>query len=510
MKTLLVFNDTETTGITKKAHKRYSVYHKEQILSYAVVICEKDPTPLFEKEVKIKMKDNVVPHPSALLVNNINPFSKEWDKEALSEFDGAQFLFNTIKGYKEQGYKIVFIAYNAEYDESLFSDMLTRCGINFHGLFDAIFDPLPMARQMVKDGLIKTVEKQGFGGKTWQSSSLEDVYNGLGFSSKDLTAHNALVDTRMLKDVVFKLYYLFAEKDLEEIDSDMTGLAIGDVREFIVHEDHELIKRSGKILKMEEKSVTILSHDHIKEAKGSIKASLVKIPLTQIFDINESPVNKLKFVNDYYNQYSDAILPEVDKVKNTVVEVSPVLEDFSEVKKVMEKKLKGESVEDSTLLSYAEDLSYAMNNKGWSVLEKGKNYENDPVTLKVTEEIQVILNPVGEFSLVKDGKTVLTSEKKTEILAKVKELGVEAGTPAYKELNSNMGTIKDLTSVKHPKDIINEFNQKKTEVFNGANMLHKETLKGLKEFLYRNNPDAYKDLSLPDFKLNLSAFMKKK
>lgn len=513
MKTLFLFNDTETTGITKKENKLFSPYYKEQNLTYALVLCEKDQV-LLEEEIKIKLKNNVLPNAGALLVNNINPFDPEFSSKAVSEYEGAHYFANKILEYKNQGYRILFIAYNAEYDESLMSDMLKRSGIEFHALIDCVFDPLFMTRSLVKSKDIKTREISNYG-KTYNSASLEDVYNGLGYSSSAITAHNALEDTKMLKTVVYKAYYLFTGKSFDEMEIDASTFAAGAEKTIGVVEDMELKIKTIKVLKTNKTGkILALDFSKIQEHPDKVKACVVEIKLNNVLDEYDLKIKESNEVESFYNKYQSTIddLVSKNELTDSVYATHEVLY-FGAVEKLAEKLKQDPKAnldeKELEILELAEEYSYARYNEGWSIKNKGPNYENQPAIHPVQDGVDLHLDPVGSFYLIKGEEVLLKSEKKTEVLAYLTtKMNVIAGSDLYKKINALLVPVKTFKNPKLPHDLIKEFNDKKTLVFNGSNKLHKDILRDLKEFYQKVNPEAFRDLTIPDFKLNLNIFKK--
>jgi DNA polymerase III epsilon subunit-like protein len=513
MKSLFLFNDTETTGLTKKEHKLLSVHNKEQILSYAIVCCEKDEV-LFEEEVKVKLKKNVLPHTKALLVNNLNPFSTEFLSIAKTEYDAAHYLANKILSYKDQGYRVVFIAYNAEYDENMISDMFIRCGINFKALIDVVFDPLLMTRPLVQKGVIKTRMISNYG-KTYPSASLEDVYNGLGFSSANLTAHNALEDTKMLKSVVYKAYYLFTGRSFEDVDIDESTLIPGAEKTVAILEDHVLKLKSIKVLKRNNTGkLLVLDSERIKDSPDKIKSCVVEINANTILDELDLMSKEVDGIERYYNQYKSAI-DELVENYDLVESVYGTHEQlyFGAIEKIADKKLKDPNSEltpeELEKEDWAEEYSYARFNDGWSVKLKGQNHENLPKIIEINDDIKLVLDPVGKFVIRSATEVLLEAEKKSDIISYVTtKLDVVSGTDLYKKINAALVPVKTFTSVKYPANLISDFNNEKTAVFNGSNKLHKDTLRDLRTFYQSVSQEAFKDLTIPDFRLNLNSFKK--
>jgi len=510
MKTLFFFTDTETTGLLQE---------KDQILSYAMVFVEKEKS-LLEKEIKIRIKDNIFPNPTALIVNNLNPFSSNFIKESISEYEAAHLLAKTLLDYKHQGYRIVLIAYNANFDVQMYTSMFKRCGINFNALVNFVYDPLITAKSLVQEGTLITREiKVGYGGKTYKSSKLEDVYNSLGYSSESIIAHNALEDTKMLKTVCMKLYLLFSGKTMDEAEINLSDFNEKDVKSIVYSENMDLKIKTIKIIKKAtefgENGFFALDYDLITKNTESIKLNIIFIDPSFIFDEVDLKASQVIKLDNYYFQNEKAINDLVSEMSFPQIKIHATHEElyFERIAKIAELKIKNINYslteEESPFESLAEAYSYARYNDGWSVKIKGVNYLNDPKQMKIDSEYLVELNPTGVFYVRKNGEVSFGSEKKTEILQNlVAEGKLQAGTDLYKKISAFLIAVKIFKNQKHPSFLIKEFNDKKTEIFSGANKLHKDILKGLLDHYKKMNKEEFKELMIPEFKLNLNVFKK--
>lgn len=515
MKTLFFFADTETTGLLK---------HRDQNLSYAMVLCDGDET-LIEKEVKIRIKDNIYPNPAALLVNNINPFDPAFVNESMSEYDAAHLLANTLLEYKSKGYRIVLIAYNAQFDVDMFEAMFNRCGINMDALISFTYDPLITAKALVADGTLKTREVQtGYGGKSYKSAKLEDVYNALGYSSDKITAHNALEDTKMLKTACMKLYLLFCGKTLDEAKVDLSTFTEKEVKTIVYSDKLDLkiktvmILRSAKPENMKlETGFFALDYDLVSANPGEIKSNIIHLDPKLIFDEIDLRSNQYTKLQNFFSQNPSAIMEAANKLNFPKMDLSTGIThevlSFGQVENTADKKIKDPSAvlteQEQAVEALAEEYAYARFNKGWTSTLKGKNHENESKKITIDDETVVELNTTGIYYVRINDVAVLGSEKKSEVLEYLSTNGkIESGTELYKKLSSFLVPAKSFKNSKHPNFLIKEFNDKKTEVFNGANKLHKETLKNLLEHYKKLNPEPFKDLTTPEFKLNLNIFKK--
>jgi len=506
MKTLFFYTDTETTGLLKE---------RDQILTYAKVLVLGEEI-LVEEEIKVLLKDNVFPNPKALLVNNVNPFSEDFKKKALSEYDAAHHLANFLFDKKKEGFRIVLIAYNSDYDEKMYRDMFHRTGIVFESLVDIIYDPLTTSSALVDSGMIKTKEVQTGYGKSYRSKKLEDVYNALGFSSSGLTTHNSLEDTKILKTLTSKVYFLTYGKHIEEASIDVSDWIVGDSKTILFNVENRLEQKTIKILKKDEsffiKQFLVLDYDLFKTSEDT-KKSIYWLDSHKIFD-QLDPVKEQILINDIYSKNQTLIDLYVEKQNPPEIKVFNSFEEayFGKIEKISELKLTNQVVENPICeeLIRAEEYSYSRYNKGWSRKELGDNFENEEIKLEISSQVSISKDPIGSFKLYEEGKTILESLKKTEILEYlVKNKIVEDKSELYKKASNFMVAIKNFSNPKHPSLLEEEFNENKTFVFNGANQNHKEMMKGLLNHYQKNNSKAFKNINLPDFKINLGLFKKK-
>lgn len=511
METVFGFTDTETTGTLKN--------HQEQILDYALVFVEKGSIiELINQE--IILKKNILPNPEALLVNNINPYSKNWQQKAISENKAVNLFIEQVEKYKKQNKKVILVAYNAEFDENMYKEMFERNGKDFNQLVVTMFDPLPLARLLLKQGKLKTVEMQGFKGETYQSAKLEHVYNGLGYSSAEVKAHNALEDTKMLATVTNKLYLLYAGKELSEIVSNPHDYKMGEVKtiQYLNNETMSLEEKMILVVSndLENQTLHVIDADLAADSSKSLKNTILKLEYCQVFDEMFFDVEKTKkMLMNFYNSREK----EISELKFENYPKKINIENFNQVEELSQKCLSDlefvktiEKDEDQIeLIEKAERLAYSSQNKGWTLEIYGEKYKNEIKYVFDNSEYQIGLNPLeGSFIVLKNNKEILNSKKKTEVLALLEEEKViTKATDEYKKMNALLIPVKQFENKKHILKIKEEFNKFKNDVFNGANKNHKEIFTDYLSFLKQNYPSFFNDVSVPSYKLNLSNLIKK-
>lgn len=190
----LFWHDSETTGTAVTDH---------QMLSHAVICTNEKLEILGILETKARLMPHIVPHPTALATNNIDPYSKDWIEKSVPYKSMAQTIMAFFKEFK--GDENYLIAYNAAFDKRFLSSCFDQAGLGLNSCdIKAHKDPFMMAKAAAKAGLLDTPLKTAnskFGSGTYQynSTKLVDVSQSLGTQHPG-DAHEALNDVyTMLK-----------------------------------------------------------------------------------------------------------------------------------------------------------------------------------------------------------------------------------------------------------------------------------------------------------------------
>lgn len=420
-----IWLDTETTGFDP---------NQDQILEFAA-IAEENGVEVERLEIKFKLKQNVLPSPQALLINQINPYSKKWCKEALTENEAVEALCAFLKRHEKQGIKPSLCAYNADFDKDMIAATMARNGKTFKDHFNrSSFDPLQTARSLVQAGKIKTKIKTYPGGRTSPSSSLEDVAEGLNVKYNG-SAHRAMTDVEVMKEVSKKLFFLATEKNLDEQSIKASEFKKGEVYKVISDS-----KRSGLKIRhllildndQENSRLVAIDEDDLKEKNGFDKSTVRKFNYGTLIGVLEKDssveifLNKIKSQNE---EKTEKLLKEAkaqleqDESKDFVFDGD--VKDFTLIKKLQsrmqnatdkkatyqalltELKTRLEEKKALSLLKKAEALHCALGLKAW-----GLESENG-IKLEVFKsegfELRVGLHPLGHYALgvvyEKSGKT---------------------------------------------------------------------------------------------------------
>ena len=510
MKTLKFFTDTETTGLLGDA---------EQILTFSVVLEKPSSVISAEYEKKIFLKPGMLPNPSALLVNNLNPFTAEYKKDAIPEFLAYEHLKEIAASAKQENYRVLVVAYNAEYDKNMYGHMFSRCGDKLEKHFALWWDPLPTARKLIDEGHILTEEVRT-AYKTYRTAKLEAVYKALG-NEVVFKAHSALDDTKMLQIVAHSLYHMATGKKLEDMQTHPDSYKVGE--NVLMVFDDDKIGLHFKLMKilfndLDKRQVIVLEAETAYNGTATEKAVKV-IPYDQILD--ELPLDQ-KEVDRLDSHYQSFQVKYTEQVNEHLAkkDKKPVKEaDFSEVIRLAEKlhhttalktAIKSLSEEEKEILSQAETYALAKYGKGWSREVKGENYLSAVISMPL-DRLTLKLDPIGKFILLDGEVELLNTDKRTQIQDKILEvLSLKKEDEAYKALNKQIPSAKEFTNPKHPKTMMEEYERMKGDVFNGANKEHKDLFTDLLQYYKKEAPEVFSSVSLPSFNLNLQSFLKKK
>lgn len=511
MKTIKFFTDTETTGLIKEL---------DQILAYSEVLELPGGQTVVEKEVHCLLKGNVIPNAGALLVNNINPFVKEWKQTAVSEYQAVESLVSLAEEYKNKNLRVVLIAYNAPFDEGMYEAMFSRHGKKFREHFPIIWDPYVTARKLVEAGVIQTPEIQATYSKSYKSAKLEHVFIALGNDSSMFKAHTALDDTKMLQVAAHGIYYLATGKKLEDMEANPESYLPGQNVHVILDEKVSgLIKRHLRIWFNDVANKRVLVVDEEMTKNQTPESVILWMNYGDIIDqvpLEKYPLERLEVFIQKHQQTLTEVANSILAKKEKVV----TKKDFSLVAALADKMINSDNVkktfkelteEEIELLPLAETHAFGKYGKGWRREIEGPNYLNQVKTLKLNSKLSLTLDPVGKYILSFEDEVKLETEKKTELQEKILALmDTNKDDQSYKDLVKKIPSTGDFTNKKHPKDIIEEYDEKKALVFNGANKEQKDLMADLLKFYKEQQPEAFKDVALPTFKLDLSNLLKKK
>lgn len=559
------YTDTETTGLD---------HLYDQILSYSAIIEDSKGKNIEEYEKTVKLKNNILPDPKSLIINNINPFSKDYISNAFKEID----LQADLMRIANKAYKCIFIAYNANFDINMYHALFSRLGYNFNRYFPVIWDPLVDAKKLVEKGIIITPEIIR-GTKSYRTSKLEEVFKALGNDSSTFNAHSALDDTRMLQTVAHGVFFLATQRELSKInpiphtyqENEIYAIVYNDEEQGLITKYVKIIQNINKnsclyVLNSEEQTEIIDYHRIFDqyEFEGKLAEQLLLVDIDPLKQDEENIIIK-RHTKHYINH--------INEIKNHAKHIFEIKDDLEQLKLYI-KNL------DLKTIKEIEDYSFSEYNE--FVLEKiyGLEYKIKIDKIQLSNKIFVEADPVGIFRLINEDKIVLETVKKTEIdkLAKeLLEIELSEDDKKYvfkfvdtvvnegyvkddifilekhtdkenkffirdirqssriieedydkdkleermiwwyskvredriKTLIKKIPSLKNFEISKHPKHLLDEYNEVKVEVFQTSNKLQKEILKDLLDYYKTKYPSIFKDVTLPNFQLNLASFLKK-
>jgi hypothetical protein len=511
LKTIKWFTDTETTGLLKEL---------EQILTFSVVL-EKQAKTEQAYEMSILLKDNVIPSPGALLVNKINPFATQYKSSAVQEYLAYEHLKKLFQDHIQSGHRVVMIAYNLEFDDIMYKDLFAKFGDDLNKYISVRFDPLTTVKQLLAQGKIETKEIQTTYSKSYKSAKLEDVYIALGYDSSSFKAHTALDDTLMLQMVAHGVYLIATGKKLDEMNAAPETYTTGQIVHIITDDEKlGLSKKYLKVLVNDIENQRLLALDEQMTSATSAEGAVRYVPYGEILDEAEVVANNSNKLESYYNQHQQIITEAANALLNKKESKKALEKDFSLVVTLAQKMLAAESKkkiiqeltpEEIEILPQAESYSFGKYNKGWSREIHGPNYLTKIQEIKLSTALTLGLDPFGVYRLIENKNEILVTEKKTELQDKIIELmQLDKTDEKIKALFKQIPPIAKFKNDKHPKKILEEFDNKKAEVFQGADKFKKDLLTDLLNYLKKKSPEVFEEVQIPSFKLDLSSLLKKK
>lgn len=511
MKTIKWFTDTETTGLLKQL---------EQILSFSIVL-EQDAETIQAYEKTIFLKENILPNPSALIVNKINPFSSEWKNSSITEYEAYLHLKSVFTGYLNKGYRIVMIAYNLEFDDIMYQDLFKRYGDNLDNYITIKFDPLITVKKLIEQGKLVTKEIQTTYSKSYMTSKLEEVYKALGYDSSSFKAHTALDDTLMLQMVTHGIYYLALDKKLDELNANPEQYTVGQIVQ-VISEDKKigLYKKYFKILYNDIENKKLIVLDEQMAMASSAIAGVRVAEYSEILDEGVVDFKDKERIENYYNNHQSVIIESTNNLIGKKEKKVTVVNKINEIEQLVEKMNSSEnrkkafkelSQEELELFEMAENYNAGKNQKIWSKEIFGANYLTKKESLKLMDDLILELDPLGFYKLINHEEEILKTEKKTELQEKILEISnLAKDSEELKKINKMIPSVSKFKNNKHPASLLEEFENVKAEVFQSSDKFKKDLIADLLQYYKKKAPDVFEQVSLPSFKLDLSALLKKK
>lgn len=538
--TIKFWTDTETTGFSED---------DDQILSYSAIIENQKAINICEYEKQIFLKPSIMPNVDALLVNNLNPFSLDYQKNAINELNA---IYDIIEISKKG--RVIIIAYNAEFDKGMYTSLFKRYGKNFSKYFKTILDPLLIAKKLINQNILHTVEILKGKDNSYKSSKLEDVFIALGHSLDNINTHSALDDTKMLQTVGHAVFYLATKRQLADINCNPNLLTEGDCFSLILLDEndgvkivqYEIIKNFiekecflGKntngnyeiishndiidiyISNEDEKIYQIIKNNLINQSEVMKKISLIENKNPDEF--NEVDLEKLKSITIS----SEEFLQLTEEQRNICINLHDMCNEklsYNEKVKGLESAVKDDIIDINgqfnVFLIKNGQYKVKINNEEYLFSKKTeidnfikKNYisQTQSYNIDLDEYLGYKIVPIGDkFEVIN-----ILKNKSNKSLLDINELKVffdklekEEKEKEIKSILKNIPNIKNLIIKKHPLFLMESFNKIEAEVFMGNHQKHKDILSGLLSYYTLHYPTYFSNKKIPTFKLNLSFFKK--
>jgi DNA polymerase III epsilon subunit-like protein len=428
-----IWTDTETTGLDER---------KDQILEWCGIVEDSDGKEVERFEYKIKLKHNVIPGPIALAVNNINPYSRRWVADSMTEAEAVKRFAALCEKYTVGTTKPVFTAYNADFDKGFVSVALSRSGRKFTDLVNrSVFDPLQTVRKLTADdpsgrqAAIKT--KKNKYGKA--SSTLSDAAEALGVKFAG-QAHRAMADVEVMREVAKKSFKLATGHDMSGLAASPEGFAPGSVVRVVTDSASSGAKvRHLVILENDPKTAKLVAvdEDDIRAKRGigdtcvrtfnystivgqldsdpKAAESLKGIAANRASDIQGWAARaKAKFVAEPATEDETKNFALIADVANQFTGKKDKAAALGKVYPALLERMKGDNRAAKAVLTKAEHLCCANGGEGWM---EGLNPYAGAVN-KVSQEFangsaQVEMNPSGLYRV--EGSATVNGRQTREI-----------------------------------------------------------------------------------------------
>lgn len=474
------FFDTETTGLSRL---------DDQILSAGFVVEDPYGNVVEEREVFIKLKHGILPSPTALAINKINPFSKKWKEKAVTENDFVKIFAEISQKYTtSDGVKPVMVNYNDPFDRNFVSVAVSRHGKRLVDYVSrAAVDPIKTVRNLIEKKILVTKMKKGRGNVEYMSASQTDVAEALGFNYEGEGAHSALSDARVMRQIYHKTFGMATGGLVpHEISTDPSLFKKGEVYSVISNSSSSGIKyRHILILENDPVKARLIALDEadIRENKGlkesSVRAfnydtivgeaklddqsevSLQAYYKTQTEQIvNWAAGAKKKFKTKAEDEVFDEDTRNFDLISGVSDRMIKAGDKKSELQKCLNElleKFNGDKTNARTVLTKAEHYAVGRGFEGWSK----KLFPDRTITMLTHEDgdvtLRVSLHPSGKFKVgldyPKDGDIYNLTEEVKDVKELAKLLDKYADSTPFKDFLSQLPSPKVFVDPKHPAEL---------------------------------------------------------
>lgn len=321
--------------------------------------------------------------------------------------------------------------------------------------------------------------------------------------------------------VAHGIYALATGEKLDDIKASPESYTVGQIIHILTDDEKlGLNKKYLKVLFNDLENHRFLALDDQMTSNGTAESSVRYVPYSEVLDeVEVNPKNQTK-IEAYYTQHQQVITEAANLILNKKESKKSTPVDFNLVIALADKMLNSESKkktyqeltpEELDLLPKAESYAVGKYNKGWTREILGPNYLTKIQEIKLSNNLVVGLDPEGVYRLIFNKEEVLVSEKKTEIQDKMLVLlEMDKTNENYKAMVKQIPSVAKFKNDKHPKKILEEFDNKKAEVFQGSDKFKKDLLTDLLGYYKKKAPQVFDEVMIPTFKLDLSSLLKKK
>lgn len=537
--------DSETTGIDSNT---------DQMLTFAYMVKDETDTVIEKKEYKIKLKSGVIPSPMALLTNKINPFSKEYVKNAITEKQFVDDFESVLKKYavKDPTGKVrlpQFESYNVPFDKSFASIAFARSGKKLNDVMSrSSIDPLKTVRKLIKnyesyledkskdqnnppkykEFVEKLRKPEKSLGRTFRgsdfSAKLEDVARALDIKYGGSGAHSAMADTEVLDKVGNQVFKLATGLERKDVSTDPSSFEVGKVYSIISDSASSGVKtRHIRVIKndFDKGQLVVLDEDDIKK-NGELKDSAVR---TFNYDtvIGESKLDQGSAISldAYYNTQKDTIDNWADAaaskgrkaddifdedtrhfglikaVSDRMTRATDKMAEFDKCYNEMIEKFNGDKISAKTVMTKAERLAEAEGFENWSE----KLFPNKKISVlekKVGDTtLRVALQPSGLYKFFLDYtangekfNNIDEAKGKPELKKLLKE---RLGSIAdFEEFIKDLPTGSDFADPKNSQALANDLKKALEQLKNNPDPAASEALSALIMHLKERDPETFK------------------
>jgi hypothetical protein len=473
-----IWFDLETTGFESRT---------DQILEIAAIVDDPSGNEIDRVEIKVRLKHNITPGPGALMVNKINPYSKAWVSESVTEHDAiAQVAALAKKHTTADGVKPIMTAYFVDFDKDKTAVAFARNGFFWREHFNrSAFDPYKTARALVQSGVIKTKINTYAGGRTAPSAKQEDVAAALGILYKG-EAHRAMADVEVMRDATKIMFKKATGYDLSGTSADPSKYQIGQVVKLITDSKSSGAKVRHLLVTdndVENGRVVGIDEDDIKLNGGFTKTAVRKFNYGTIVGELEPDADPCKTLSNLLVSKAEEVAKMtktakaqlikddkeefkfdqevsnfelVEKIERNINKCKDKKAAHAAILKELSVRLEGGEEEAGVILEKAEQLSCAKGNDRWNVAPPGQEGVRLLTKQAPGVDLRIGLHPAGYYAVGlitdkngKQARELKECKTKKDILTFLKTR-VSHSDEVDSFVNSELPDVETFKNPKHP------------------------------------------------------------